>query len=333
MAKAPTNPFVAKLKKQKSAWDAGKEEMKKTDGFSDLQPNRYWCRLMSMELKDKDGKLGVRFLYKVIQGECAGQKQSAYDGLETELNYVHFGRKLEKIGYETDKLDITEIPELCDDYNALEYDAKAICEIKVAWDGQYTNVYLNDVLDEDAAAAFEDESPEEEEESKPKSAPKRSTPKKSASGGTSSSGSAKGAKGTKGTKGAKGTKGTKGTKAAPPPEPEPAEDKWVDWGADADDGDEEAKATLLAECEARGIDDTQYATWTLLGEFFDSDEGDDEGDEGDVEIGMRVAVERRGKEVQGEITEINEDDSTVKVKPDSGRSFTVSVDAIEILDE
>lgn len=354
------NPFVAKLKKQKSAWQAGREEMKKSSSWEDLPPGKYNVELEKVELIDTKKGVRCRFQYRVLQGDYAGQRQSAFDGLETEQNLVHFGRKIDMLGYDPDALEIEEIPELCETLTNEE--EKAHLAIRVVQPDNYdgVNVYWDKVYDEQ----LDDEGPEDDGGSDD-------------GGGEYSAADLHAFVENDDTDGlvalatewgsdldaddyaewseyADAVAEEFGLEAgdAEPEEEEPeaeepeaeeesGEDSWEDYGVDADDGDEEAIEALRGACETHELDENDFATWKELGAHVDGLEADDEGaeeveaeGEGDeLEVGMRVVADRRGKEVEGTIQELDEDAQTVKVKPDSGRAFTVSVDAIEILDE
>lgn len=130
----------------------------------------------------------------------------------------------------------------------------------------------------------------------------------------------------------------KSTKKKPEPEPEPEEEEQEEEEKEdgtlalaklADEGDEEAAATLTEICEAGGVDPEEYETWeeavsNLEQEDEESEEEEDEEDEEEEEVAEEIVPEkeevyyykppRKKAKVEVEVTMVSKAKKTCNLK-------------------
>jgi len=345
--KAAVKKAAGKFKKTKAA-DGG--------GFTNeaVPDDSYSATLTGAELKEMGGKAVIVLSYTIGDEEDpAGEVVTSRYNLETDENLSYLKRDLGRFVDGVDEMDLVEELE-----STLEgmVEAAPDCRISVRMKDEYQNVYLNKV---DIATDEEDEEDEEDEDAKPKGKGKGKKAK-TASGGK---GGKKGGKGSKAdeededeedapeiSKGdsvlftpprAKKAKvctvvSIKGTKAKLEDEDgneypgillsvlEPADEE------DADEDEEDAKP----KGKGKGGKSKPKPKGKGKKDEEDEDEEDEEDEDEEVEldVGSKVIVNYKGKEAQGTVKAINEEDETVKVRFKHGGEFvvkTVPADSVE----
>ena len=360
-----TSPFAAKLAKHKDAWKSAQSKAKEAGGYGnvdDLPPGKYKVALTNAALGETDGRLWIRWEWGVLEGDHAGSKQSALDGLETEQNLIHFGRKVGMFGYDPDDLDLQEIPEFLE---TLLAEQSAPCRIVVKQNGDYINVYLNEVMDDDDVDNYDTTfggdaagGDGESEEAGPTWTEYGATVDAAGDDTNAAMVDAASDAGldpdefeTWELLGAVLDGGAVEPEPEPEPEPTDREPTWTEYGAAVDASGADTDAEMVATAKESDLDPDEFATWELLGAALDADDttsdddepadddepvDDDEPAEGEVVIGADVIATYKGKEVEGTITALDEESETVTVKPADGqpykKAFKVSVESIELLD-
>lgn len=159
--------FKKKLKASKDLFKAARERVVKDRGKSgapEFEDGLYLARVDSADMFEKDGVLKVLFKWKFEDdhAEYAGKVVHDYQGITSEDNLYHFGRRLEDLGYEMPDDPV----EIIDALEAIVKEKK-LCKIRLRTKGDWQNTFLQKVYevgedpdDEDAEEAEEaDEAP------------------------------------------------------------------------------------------------------------------------------------------------------------------------------
>lgn len=153
-----------KLSTAKKLWMKAKTRASEDVPFGEYEDGRYIGRLVGAEIGESQssGRLQVTWTWKFLEGEYKGQTVRDFDGLETEDNMMWFGRKIVRLGAEMPD-DLDDLPEVLTDLEK----SKPVARFKLATKGDYQNVYLQQVLDEDDLEDTEEDEDDEntEEES------------------------------------------------------------------------------------------------------------------------------------------------------------------------
>ncbi len=115
----------------------GKYEMKVID-----------CRI---ERAKKSSRLQIVWVIQILTGKYKKRIIYRYDGLETENNLGFLKADFKKLGFKLPK-NIMKITKIVDDIAGMSFHGQ------VKTNGEYTNIYINDVIDE------EDEEDEDEDD-------------------------------------------------------------------------------------------------------------------------------------------------------------------------
>lgn len=307
--KAPAKKAAAKaasqwgsrLKAAKGTWNKARAEAAaQAASGNNLPDGLYTVQLVGAEFGESQNKnFMCTFTWQVLQGECAGKKQYQRQMLVDEKNYVFFGKVMARLGVDVEAMEVEEIEEALAQLVAAE--TQAVINVKT--DGDFVNVYVNRLLAEavEAEAPAGGEEPEAEE-----------------------------------------------------PEEEPAEEEEPEEEAEPEDDGLDAmdRAELKKIVKDEGIEFTVYkntaddaireAIREARGAAEPEEEAEPEAEPEEEEaeavelvVGTAVAASYKGKEVNGKVVALNEEEETVTVQPDKGQpfknKFTVSVEAIEVL--
>jgi hypothetical protein len=313
----------------KQNWDAATEDAKNFDpGEADFgfPPGSYVARLIKAELTQSQtsGNVQVKWTFRGLAGDIDGTIHSTWENLSTPENFIYLAKKLVRLGYELDEVDVEELPEMLEDISKNQ----PVVKISVKANGDFPpNVYLNQVFEEDAA---------EEILSASKWASKTEPAKKS----------------TKKTTPAKPSKPT-GKKSSKKTDDEVEEDEDDDEEADDDEDDEEEadedefdamnrkqlvayakkNAPDIAVKKSMSDDQIRDAIREAVAEEDDEEDASDE-DEVDVEVGMSVAFnDDAGKEKVGVIVALDEDEQTADVKVGKKTFKSVPLSDMELIDD
>lgn len=166
MAKASGNPLLAKqLAAMKARWEKNKEPAKAggSGGGTTFSPGRHFTRLTAAKLIPSDKGLSVMFEFTGCSpDEEVGEKAVRWAGMDTEDKMKYLLQDLIRLGVGIDDFDITELPAKLDELVA----AAPAVRVTVKESGEYTNVYIDKLIEETGeeapAAEAGDETPAEE---------------------------------------------------------------------------------------------------------------------------------------------------------------------------
>lgn len=136
--------FDKKLKGLKKDW---KEATKRTPEFGEfpLEDGRYVSNVTGAELGESNsGRLQAVLTYTVAEGESEGVECKSYHGLDNENGIFYFQQTLARLGKE-----IPEDPAELEDVLAEIADEQPLIKMKVVTKGEFTNVYIDKLLDAD----------------------------------------------------------------------------------------------------------------------------------------------------------------------------------------
>ena len=127
---------------------------------SDFEDGRYQARAVSgvIEESQSSSRLQARVQFEIASGEYKGQLKYDFWGLEDEDQQVWAFRKITQLGYEADDLD-----SLMEALADLEQ-SQPLCLIDLRTKGDFQNVNIRKLLDEDDLEEEEEEEEEEDEE-------------------------------------------------------------------------------------------------------------------------------------------------------------------------
>ena len=159
--------FQSRLKKLNGAWESAKQTANDMPSFAEVPDGRYVCKLTGAEIGESaGGRLQVGWVWKIVDNdsEYRGQDLRDYDGLETEENLVWLQKKLERLNYEVDDLNIEELPELLKELVSQGITARIRAKTK----GEFQNLLIDRVLEDyDAEPLAEEDAPKGKAKSKP----------------------------------------------------------------------------------------------------------------------------------------------------------------------
>ena len=314
MAKAATKKSskdsVGKL------WNKAKEKAAEMGtGFVTVDPAVYLCCLTNAEVKESDEKkwLHVDFEFTIVQeGDFMGEPIHRRDGIMDEQQLSYLIADLKRLGVDADQLEINSTEDLESVLSEL-VEAKPCAKIRVKEAGEYTNVYINKLVEVDPdelaglleqTASTEDEAEEAEE-------------------------AEEGVELEVGAKVQFEVAGETITGEVKEIDGETVKVKRDDTGkirkmkVDAlsiPAAEEEEAAEEEAEEEAEEVEEAEEAA-------------EEEGDTAELVKGSKVAFPFKGKEVTGAVTKIDAKAGKLTVKLDKGgKSVVVKADAVELLE-
>lgn len=124
---------------------------------------RYIVKVKEAELtvSQVTDRLQIHWQWEVQEGEHAGVMLHSWDGIETEMNLTFLCRTLDRLGYDIDEVDITSLDEILSDIKETEPTVR----IRVRTKEEFTNIFVEKLLEaEEADEEEEEETGEEEEE-------------------------------------------------------------------------------------------------------------------------------------------------------------------------
>lgn len=142
---AAKSKWGARLSKMKSGWASSEQQYKEMFGASDLPEDTYIAKLQDCELSESNaGNIRVKREHVIMEGEHKGVVVRDGLNLENEYGLVFCRRWLAMLG-----VDIPENPEELETLLAEVKEAAPVCKIRVRHSGDFTNVDVISVLDED----------------------------------------------------------------------------------------------------------------------------------------------------------------------------------------
>lgn len=137
--------FASKLKSMRKNWTSAREEAK-SSGFDNLPEGPYVGWLVDAELcESQNGRLQIKWVFKVARGDEAGRTQTSYDGLENADSLVWLGRKLARFDIDIESMELDELESILKEL----VEREALVRFRVKEKGEFTNVYVDRVVDPD----------------------------------------------------------------------------------------------------------------------------------------------------------------------------------------
>jgi hypothetical protein len=148
-----------KLKQAKKLWKKARKEAEVPFG-SQYEDGRYKAKLIKAEIgTSQNDRLQITWTWKFTAGENKGEQVLDFDGLETEDNLIWLGRKLVRLGAELPD-DLDDLQELLNDIVS----GKPEAMIQLITKGDFQNLRIQRLVDEEADEEEEDDVDEEEED-------------------------------------------------------------------------------------------------------------------------------------------------------------------------
>lgn len=145
---AAESKWEAKLRKMKSGWANSKQSYKEMFGASDIPEDVYVAKLQDTELTESNaGKLRIKREHVILEGDHKGVVVRDGLNLENEYGPVFCRRWFALLG-----VDIPEEPEELEEVLGEVKDAAPVCKIRVRHSGDFTNVDVISVVDEDGGS-------------------------------------------------------------------------------------------------------------------------------------------------------------------------------------
>lgn len=304
--------FTGKLKKFEKTFKTAKKRAAEEGGFgSELPDAKYKARLDSCSLGEaqSSGRIQVDFCFKVTAGEEKGEKVHKYQAVESEDDQVWLARDLRRFGIEApdSAKDLEDIVELLDDAKP-----ELVISLKTKDSGQFC--YIDKVTSEVDSGKFAAEDDDEDGDGEDEDAGEED--EASVEVGMDIEFESKSGKQLKGkiikilgdesvkVKTPKGNIHTVELDNITMPEDEGDDDD----AADTDDDDKPSKKSKKSD--------------------------DDDDDDVVIEVGMKVKFESEsGKNLEGKIIKILEEEELVKVKTPKGKVHKVKLDDLTLPDE
>lgn len=143
------------LKGANKDWKTAKKRAKeRKPQFLEYNDGRYLARLVGADIGESNGgRVQIDFSWKFEDGEYEKKVKHDYQGIETEDNLYWLAQRIEQLGYEMID-DLSELPELLKEI----LKARPLCTIQLKTNGEFQNVYIKKVHDdEEDAEGDEDE--------------------------------------------------------------------------------------------------------------------------------------------------------------------------------
>lgn len=147
---------------QKNWKTAKKRAAERESSFPEYDDGRYLARLIGADLgQSGSGRNQIDFSWKFLDGDYTGKVKHDYQGIDNEDNLYYLAQRIEQLGYENPD-DLGELPALL---KAIVKE-KPVCTIVLKSKGDFQNVYIRKLHDEDEdldETETEDEEVETEE--------------------------------------------------------------------------------------------------------------------------------------------------------------------------
>ena len=138
------NEIQSWLDKQAGAW-AGESEKAKNSKFDKLPEGRYIGVLTSAEVGvSRNERPQVAWGYTIIEGDLAGEKVRAYDGLDQEDSLYYLGRRFGSMGVDPTTIDLKKLQKHLD--ALVEQKLTLKIRLKNSKDGEFQNIYIDGVV-------------------------------------------------------------------------------------------------------------------------------------------------------------------------------------------
>lgn len=314
VAKRTQSPYKKKLQELGQHWKGAKQDI----GLG-LPEGNYRMWLISGELGESEssGRLQITWIYKVAEGEQAGQQHREYQGVDSPESLPWLARRLARLEYEID--DFEDLEELEDILENVNKNGPYLVQVKLQEKDGFLNTRLNKLLDPED---FEDlVSPDYD--------PRKGTAKESE-------------------KPPSKPKPESRVKASEPEEEEEGEEgdgeeeiDFISLGKDADKGDKAAIKQLKSLAKEYGVNPDDFDSWRktskAVAEAMATAEEEEETDKDDDEPkdivkGARLWFMHKGKAQEGIAQGKPSAAGQVKVKLGDDSVISIDADRCEILD-
>jgi hypothetical protein len=286
---------------------ASAKEKAGSGGFEEFDDGKYVMRCEGGELGQSasSDRFQATMFWRFIGGDYNKKPYRSYQGLDTEDGWTYFLRDLGRLGYDTTELESFE--EVLPILKELKKE-KPTARVSLKTNGEFQNLRIQRLLDEDE---IEEEDGEDEEEETPKKKTKKKSSKKDEDEEEEESDDDE-------------------EESDDDEESEDEEESDDDEESD-DEEEEEAPAKKKgakkkpAKKKAKADDDEEEESDD---DEEESDDDEDAEDEVALSIGSTVKVRTKAGVKKGEVTEVLEDDNKIKVKFSDGKSLTLSAEKI-----
>lgn len=156
-AAAPLSDFEKQLGKASSAWDAARERAatSKGGGFGEYDDGKYMVRLKKAFGATNSKGAYLQFDFQFLDDPYKGMSKALFQNMQSDENLFHAARLLGSFGYELPE-KVSDIVAVLEAISA----EKPLCRITIKTKGEYQNVYLDKVIQEEA----DDDAVEEEDD-------------------------------------------------------------------------------------------------------------------------------------------------------------------------
>lgn len=315
------------LSKTKSKWKEAAERAKENKGgFAEFDDGKYVMRLVKAEAnKSQAGRPQVVSSWKFMDGDYKGQVYKSYRGIDSADNMYYFLLDAKRLGYDIDEFETSDLPDLLKQMSKDKPTISASLRSK----GEYQNVLINKILDEDDLDE-DDEDDEDDDEPKKKKKSKKRDDDEDEDDEDSDDEDDDEEEDEKPRRKKKSKKDEDDEDEEEDEEEEDDEDekprrKKKASKSDDDDEDDEDE-------EDEDDEDDEPKRKKKRSKKSDDDEEDDkdedDGDEVAVTVGSLVKVKLKAGTTKAEVVEVLEDDQAVRVKTKEGKTVKVSADKI-----
>lgn len=324
--------FLAKSKSRVK--EGHKKAAENKGGFAEFDDGRYQMRLLKLEIgkSQSSNRPQATMFWKFLDGDYKGQTYRSYRGLKDADGWYYFFLDMKRLGYEID--DPSDVADLI---KMIKKDKPAV-SASLRTKGEFQNLLINKVLDDEDIEEGDDD--EDEDEDKPKKGKgKKSKSKKDDddedddSDDESDDEDSEEEDDDDEDEKPRRRKGKKSKKKDEDEEDEDSEDE-EDEDEDSDDEDEEEekpKRGKKGKGRKKKDEDEEDE------DEDDSEEEDEDADEDSEEIavtvGSIVKAKIKGKTQKAEVVEVLSDDEAVKVETEDGKTVKISADKIISVEE
>lgn len=279
-------------------------------GFEEFEDGSYVARATKLEIAPSSaGNMQAVTSWKFLEGEYRGKTKKAFQRLVNEDGWTYFLRDLRAMGFDIAQIDDFEadIPNIMKEVEK----EKPVCRIKLVTNGDFQNVRINRLLDEDEVEDAESAEEEDDEEEDGDESEEESDDEEEESDDDDEEEDAE--EEDEEEDEPKKKKGKAAKKKAAEEDEEEDEDEESDEEEESDDEEEDDE-----ESEDEEESD---------------DEEEDDSESVALSVGSRVRVKTKDGKKIGEVTEIFEDENAIKVTTEDGKKVKLPADRIlEVLD-
>lgn len=156
--------FEAFKKKSNKMFNAAKERAEaEGSGLVGLEDGHYIARLSFAEISksQSSGRMQIKFSWLVVDGEAKGDSHNEYQGINSEDNITYLNKRLMRLGYDA----VGSFEELEETITELNEDKPGV-RLQVSTRGDFTNVYIKKVLDEEELPDDDDDVDDDTDDTK-----------------------------------------------------------------------------------------------------------------------------------------------------------------------